>query len=292
MLNKKDLSNIQGVFLLGAVSQFSGKRKAAETLGMSIETMNKYIENLEADIGVKLLYSNDKGSKLTEDGEKVVRQVPVLQEVLHNIYGMSTRNAVIRGKVRVAMNVNLRFYLDFEQYEKFLKDFSDLSVVSILTLDDPDIRNHAFDVALCSKIPNNSDIVEIMNKKVECGFLASVGYLSKHGKPNNLQDLLENHRILLKHATFSYDEPWKEIYKSAKNVVYCSNCMVDLLDAVRNDVGICLLPTSLAQNGLVWLEGIKCGMALNFHLLAYRETKNFPKNRVVIEAYKKLLESI
>ena len=57
------------LFLL-AVTQHANKRRASEALSTSVDTINKYIDNLEHDLNLKLLYSDSRGTNLTESGEK------------------------------------------------------------------------------------------------------------------------------------------------------------------------------------------------------------------------------
>lgn len=66
MITKRDINSIESLLLLLAVTQHSNKRKASEALNTSVDTINKYIDNLEQDLSLKLLYSDSRGTNLTE----------------------------------------------------------------------------------------------------------------------------------------------------------------------------------------------------------------------------------
>ena len=46
MINRKDLQNIESLFMLSTLGECRSKRKAAEAIGASVDTLNKYIGNL------------------------------------------------------------------------------------------------------------------------------------------------------------------------------------------------------------------------------------------------------
>ena len=59
MINRKDLQNIESLFMLSTLGECRSKRKAAEAIGASVDTLNKYIGNLEAEFGLQLVISSE-----------------------------------------------------------------------------------------------------------------------------------------------------------------------------------------------------------------------------------------
>lgn len=51
--------------ILLAVGRYQSKRKVAEATNTSIDTVNKYISNLEYALGTRLVVNNTKGCRLT-----------------------------------------------------------------------------------------------------------------------------------------------------------------------------------------------------------------------------------
>ena len=64
MVNKKDISIIESLLFLQAIDQCAGKRKASETLNISIDTINKYIESLEDEYILKACFAASSNSVL------------------------------------------------------------------------------------------------------------------------------------------------------------------------------------------------------------------------------------
>lgn len=291
-MNKKDLNNLEGIFMLAAINNFSGKRKASEALGTSIDTINKYVDNLESSLGLKLMFSNDRGSQLTVDGHRVLEEFPKLKEALNNVYGMSIKHGEVKGEVRLAMNLGVRSSIISNKFGAFFDMYPELSVRTVLSDSDPDMRDNSYDMGICYHIPQSGDLVVICSKEIKCGYFASATYLEKFGYPRNLEDMLENHRILAKSGTSGVLKQWKDLMKKAKHLVYSSNSMFDLNDSIRNGVGIGIMPLYFAEEGIVCLDNIKCETDLHFHLIVHKDTKDVPKNRVVIDFYKDILEKM
>ena len=70
MLTKKDMNKLSGLLYLLSISQNSSKRKASDSLNTSMDTVNKYIGELEDELGFKLLASNGRGSQITPQAQE------------------------------------------------------------------------------------------------------------------------------------------------------------------------------------------------------------------------------
>jgi len=112
MITKRDINTIESLLLFMAVTQHSNKRKASEALNTSVDTIN----NLEQDLSLKLLYSDSRGTNLTENGRKILASAEQITDIIHSMYSATIENtdalSDCSGKVRVAMslgiNANLR----------------------------------------------------------------------------------------------------------------------------------------------------------------------------------------
>ena len=58
MFSKRDIMNMEGIMVLQAIKDNAGKRNAAKRLNTSVDTLNKYLMNLEAELGVTLVSSD------------------------------------------------------------------------------------------------------------------------------------------------------------------------------------------------------------------------------------------
>ena len=62
MITKKSLQNLNGLLMLSAIAKYQSKRKVEEVTNSSIDTVNKYISNLEQVLAVQLVVNNAKGT--------------------------------------------------------------------------------------------------------------------------------------------------------------------------------------------------------------------------------------
>lgn len=92
MITKRDINTIESLLLFMAVTQHSNKRKASEALNTSVDTINKYIDNLEQDLSLKLLYSDSRGTNLTENGRKILASAEQITDIIHSMYSATIEN--------------------------------------------------------------------------------------------------------------------------------------------------------------------------------------------------------
>lgn len=108
MISKKDIANLESILLLRAVEQHAGKRKASEALNTSVDTINKYLDNLEQELGVKLLSTSSRGSNLTNVARRIADKAGKVKEILDDIYSIRHENKEVKGEVRVSCLWGLR----------------------------------------------------------------------------------------------------------------------------------------------------------------------------------------
>ncbi len=99
MITKRDINSIESLLLLLAVTQHSNKRKASEALNTSVDTINKYIDNLEQDLSLKLLYSDSRGTNLTENGKKILESAKQITDIIHGMYSATIENTDMLGNL-------------------------------------------------------------------------------------------------------------------------------------------------------------------------------------------------
>lgn len=291
MIGKKDLSVLESVLFLRAIEQCYGKRKAAEALCTSVDTINKYIENLEQDLGVKLISSDGKGSSLTNEAQRIVDKSSKIKEVLDDIYNIRLENKEIKGEVRVFMSLGYASYLAPQDLSALFDVFPDLVVNSISSLDVSSLNVKDADIILTFEEINSNDVVLISEKNVYCGFFASSEYLAKKGYPVDIDDLVQNHRLITKHDSMLRKIIGDEKFKKAK-ICFRSNNSMALINAIENNAGICIMPLGFASQGLVCLDNIPCDLKVNYRLYANRNTKDIPRVRTLINFYKEIIDKL
>lgn len=200
MFSKRDLMNMEGIMVLQAIKDNAGKRNAAKRLNTSVDTLNKYLMNLEAELGVPLVASDERGCTLTEFGEKVLEVTVDIKRSLQQAYSVVDTARTVKGEVRIAYDNNLRCNLYNKTLGEALAKYPDMSVhVDMLNMV-PDLSHLSYDIYLGYDIPKGKDLVVLASKEVECGYFASFDYIQQNSFPKDIDDLAKNHRLIFKHG--------------------------------------------------------------------------------------------
>ena len=276
---------------LNAIEQHESKRKASEYLSISIDTMNKYIENLELDLGVKLLSNSGKGYNLNQTAHRIVEKSSKIKEILNEIKDIGLENKEIRGEVKVFIDLGFASHIIPQDLSELFNSFPKLSINSCTVSDPSSMIAEDIDIAITTKEINNNDVVSITSKKVYCGFFATSQYLAQHGYPVDIDDLIKNHRLIAKQDCSLKKILGKTQFEKA-NICFSSNNTLALINAIENHVGVGLLPLSFALLGLVCLDNIPCEHAITYNLYVNRHTKNLPRVRTLINFYKNIMEKL
>ena len=293
MITKKSLQNLNGLLMLSAIAKYQSKRKVAEVTNSSIDTVNKYISNLEQVLGVQLVVNNAKGTYLTSRAELIVEQVENLQLLLDKIYSPLDYDSRYKGSGCVCLPLMVSTALFPCGVTGFCEEYPDIKVISLTTLGSPDYREMGIDFGIVTTLPESlKDFSLLYKKNIECRFFAVPGYLAKYGTPGSLDDLLANHRIINGLQNENYVPGWKELMSKAKNISFSSNSTFAVLEAIRHGVGIGLMPRQFQGGGLVRLDELAGGLQMPVYLVVNNCTKDIPRVKIVTEYYKAALDRI
>lgn len=277
--------------MLYAVKTYDGKVMAAKNMNTSIDTLNKYLEILEREMGSNLISINDRRCSLTNYGEKVFTIAEQIVKNLKQAYNLKEREKAIKGEVRIACNRCIKHILSNNSLQNFLDKYADISL-SIDAFDSlKDLNSDDYDLYLSYDFPQNENLIVLLSKESPCGFFVSDEYLSTHTKPQTLDDILQNHRLIL-------NRNWLDLlqhsFKNSAKSLCLSNSLMVVNEIVNSSGGVGLMPINLAKKSpnLVYLNQIKYNFHTKAYLLSHKETKDLPRIRVVIDYYKNLLKSV
>ena len=291
MIHKKDMSVLESILFLRAIERCGGKRKASEFLGTSVDTINKYIENLEKYLDVKLISTNGRGSDLTNIAHQIVEKSAQIKGILDEISDIRLVNKEIKGEVRVFMALGYASYMVPQDLSSFFDAYPDISINSITSTDVSSVDTKEIDIAVTYEEINDYNTVQIAESTVHCGFFASSEYLAKKGYPADLNDLVAHHRLITKHDSMLRKVLGDKKFQEAK-ICFTSNNTLSLINALNNNTGVGIMPLSFALQGLVCLDNIVCDCPVTYHLYANRHTKDIPRVRMLINFYKDIMDKL
>lgn len=292
MLDGKDLRNLEAFIALRAIHRCSGKKKAAEEEGLSVDTLNKHIAEFENNLGIKLVNEKGRSCSLTPGGARVVESLERIVEIWEAFRREKGSRKGVSGRVRVGVDINASSTMVTESVMSFFDKYPLLALEVVPMLD---VDRECKDCDVCiSRLPieKTTDLALIYKRELPCGYFASPKYLAKHGYPVDLEDLAKNHRLVSRCDTKIYSETFQRILKKSSRVCLISSSSTAIVGLTRFGAGIGLLPLRFRDEGLICLDNIPCDTQVTFFLSAKNKLKDIPRVRAVLDFYKDVLAAM
>lgn len=290
MFGKKTLADLRAVVFLHAIDRYEGKRSAAKKMDVSIDTLTKYIQGFEEECGAELLNTDGGNCRLTPRGLHFAEYAAEIERELQHMYTLVAEKDEIKGEVRLLWDHNIRANVLISDWWVLLKKHKNITIISRSFDSIANIKNFSYDIALSYRLPPGNDWELIYTSPVKSKFFASTTCLKKFGYPVDMDDMLENHRMVFKHDSDEWLKNGKFLLDRAKHKVYISDLSFTVNDAISNGVGIGVMPYSFAHSGLVCLDNIPCEIAANIYVIAHRDFKSLNRVKVVGEYIKEILK--
>lgn len=288
-MDYNSIKNLEGIFALKAIYVCGGKKKAAEALGSSLDTINKYVHQLEANLQARLVSESKFGCQLTPEGMRVIETMASLDTIWGKICRERENKKDISGSVVIGMAMGVSTYFFPEGIMDFLDKYPMLRM-EILKIDDiPKGKDDIYDIAISYAPFESGDMIPIFKKELKCGYFASARYLAKYGYPRDFDDMIKNHRIISKKNLASYNPNYQKSLSESARITMMSDISTMLLYMIEYGAGICLAPLMFKEEGAVCLDNIPCDMVFTVYLSAHRSVKDTPKVRAVIDYCKEVM---
>ncbi len=236
---------------------------AADTLRLSQSAISRQVSALEHDIGVPLFNRHARGLVLTEQGEMLYRTTHDVMAKLDAIRSRLTENKDRpSGSLRVTTTVGLGAGWLTERLPEFLDLFPEIQLQLVLANEELDLTMRQADCAIRLRQPQQPDLIQRRLFTVHFHLFASPAYISKHGKPETIEEL-RKHRLI----TFGEPVPphlselnWLETlgeFEDGRSRISTLqiNDILSIKRAVTRGAGIAMLPDYIVHkdSGLVQL---------------------------------------
>ena len=173
---------------------------AGRELGLSPPVISKRIKSLEERLGTRLLQRTTRQLALTESGKGFYeRVVAILASVDEAEAWVSRRAAAAQGVLRVSAPTSFGRMHIAPHLVAFLQAYPEITIDLSLSDQFVDIVAEGYDLAIrIADLADSSLVAKRLapNHRVLC---AAPGYLTAHGMPRTLADLVQ-HKLLLHNA--------------------------------------------------------------------------------------------
>ncbi|MYZ44397.1 LysR family transcriptional regulator [Schauerella aestuarii] len=170
--------------------------RASEALDTSPANVTRYITELEAHLGTRLLNRSARTLSLTESGAAYYARGRYLLEAFADADAIAQQATIQpRGRLRVNVPVSFGIARLAPLWPVFMARYPDVELDIALIDGIVDIVEEGFDLAIrISRLPSGTHAARklMTSRNVVC---ASPGYLAVHGAPDTPQDL-KAHRCL------------------------------------------------------------------------------------------------
>ena len=216
---------------------------AAEPLDMSKAAVSRYVADLEARLGVRLLHRTTRRLSLTEDGEVFYLRCKELLGGLDAAEAeVTARSGDAIGQLRVNAPVSFGILYLAPVWAAFKTRHPRVSFDVTLSDRVVDIVDEGFDLAIrISQLPNSSLISRRLasTRMVLC---ASPAYLARHGTPTHPSELA--HHQILAYSYWSTRDEWAFDGPEGAVVVKTTPCL-------RTNNGDTCRAVALAHEGII-----------------------------------------
>ena len=210
------MNQIEALQIFVRVAELSGFSAAAESLGVPKATVSLAVQQLESQLGTRLLHRTTRKVQMTQDGLVVFERSKDLLADMEELQGLFHKEpAAIRGRLRVDMPIALARDLVMPNLPAFLKQHPQLELELSSTDRRVDLVREGFDCVLRVGALGDSSLIARpvgAYRMINC---VSAGYVAEYGKPETLADLA-HHRLIhyvgnfgSRSPGFEYAEPGK-----------------------------------------------------------------------------------
>jgi DNA-binding transcriptional LysR family regulator len=182
--------------IFARVADLGSFTQAADQLGLAKGRVSTAVQQLEADIGARLLQRTTRRVRLTPDGEQFFERCKELIADAEQLQAMFQPAAAgLRGRLRIDLSNALARDLIIPRLPEFLAAHPLLEVGISTTDRRVDLVQEGFDCVLRIGQLADADLVARPLGVMTMRNLASPSYLRAHGTPTTLADLAQ-HRIV------------------------------------------------------------------------------------------------
>lgn len=179
------------------VAELASFTQAAATLGLPKASASTAVQQLEAQLGTRLLHRTTRRVQLTQDGQVYYERCKDLLADVDELQSMfqQTEAGGLRGRVRIDMSTGMARNVVVPRLPELLRHHPSLELELSSTERRVDLVREGFDCVLRTGAVVDAGLIARplgATRQVNC---ASPAYLQEHGTPRSLEDLAR-HRLV------------------------------------------------------------------------------------------------
>ena len=252
--------------------------------GIKNSNLSQLVKDLEDRFHTKLINRGFDGSQPTNSTQLIYNDICAIEELLNKILETFVDIDALSGSMSVWTEEGLfgSFMLKdlTEFYAKYPKIRLELLMKKAPDVSDTDV------LIINSKVHSNIHGTILFKFKAHKKFYASKKYLSAHGVPQNMNDLLENHDLCMLNRYMNLPE-FQSIMKRAKHLNTTSDSLALLYRLVNDGEGITVFPQWFEESSknLVCLNDLDFKYETEMQCICRTEIAESPKVRAFVNFF-------
>ena len=278
----------EGIRLFLEIVRRGSFRSASDTLGISINVLRRKIDELEKQLGLKLLTRHVDGVRVTSEAEKILATAQQMEQAAFGLLRARDQAApLLSGKVRITITEGLGTFWLTPRLIEFQRAYPHLQINLSCSMRSADVLRDEADVAIQLSMPTSPDLKVVKLGRLHIMPFAGLPYIDTYGLPKDEEEFVK-HKIVL-HASDQTATPelyskWFSHVPEAGFVTMLNNVSSANYWAVAKGAGIGWLPTYAPAIG-ARIVPVNVGYRHSFDIvLAFHPDANkIPRIRRVID---------
>ncbi|GAB3359454.1 LysR family transcriptional regulator [Lysobacter tyrosinilyticus] len=238
--------DLNDVALFVQVVKAGSFAEAARRAGMPSNTASRRIQQLEEQLGLRLLHRSTRRLTLTDAGEALyARSADQVEALSEATLELAEGSQVPSGKVRVAAPADLFNWFELAWVKEFLVAHPKVRLEFVLNDARADLVAEGIDVAIRAGAMTEPTLIARRVGSNRARLMASPAYLATHGTPQLLEELATHECIgvppVSGRVVWHLDGPEGPVDVEVRGRFH-ANTALALLKACVADMGIALLP--------------------------------------------------
>ena len=183
--------------IFARVAELASFTQAAQVLGIPKANASLAVQQLEAQLGTRLLHRTTRRVQLTQDGQAYYERCKDLLDDVEELQTLFAHpeGAALRGRVRIDMSTGIARQLVLPRLPELLQRHPLLEVELSSTDRRVDLVREGFDCVIRVGPVNEPGLVARPLGNVRVATCASPGYLARKGTPRSLDDLAQHELV-------------------------------------------------------------------------------------------------
>lgn len=227
---------------------------AGRRLDQPANTVSRRVQQLEQQLGVRLLQRSTRKLSLTGAGREFFERCVAGIEDIENAQRSLGEGAEVRGTVRAAVAADFFEFFPIERIRRFLAEHPRLKLEFLLSDAHVDLIEHSIDVAFrAGELEDSGYVARMLGVSQDLILVATPEYLRANGTPANVAVLADRDCVIAPSAQGRAS--WRLLGPDGVETVqvggrFAANTLLSQVRAVRAGFGIGLVPRVVVREDL------------------------------------------